>query len=148
MLLWRTKISQTCFFPHTIINLQKWDANQPLIPLLKYIGLTTNERINIKHKCIGWELVKKSLKRLILCSSGLVRDTGYTCSWIIVIILYCLFFSNVIIPLLQRSFHLIQPPGCILAFHFEGLDLFPLILVPSVRYWKAFIHCYELSFLH
>ena len=35
-------------------------------------------------------------------------------------------------------------PGCILAFHFEGLSLFSLILIPSRLHWKTSMLCYEL----
>ena len=45
------KISQTYFFPDTI-NLQRWDTNQPLIPLFRWIELTGIERINVKYNYV------------------------------------------------------------------------------------------------
>ena len=89
---------------------------------MKRVWLTKKERVNAKHKCIRWKLVEKSLVRLILCSSSLIRSAGYTCSCLTITLLSSSLFST---------------------FHLEGLGLFSLILVPSKLHWKASTPSYE-----
>ena len=111
---------------------------------MKHVWLTKNERVNTKHKCIRWKLVKKSLERLVLCSLGLIRSARYTCSCLTIILLFLLcslIFSS---PFYKGLSALYSLPGYISAFHLEGLGLFPLILVPSGLHWKAFTPGYEL----
>ena len=103
------KNKSSLLFSHTI-NLQRLDANQALIPLLRCIGLTRKERINVQHNCMTCDLIRNCLGQLILCSSGLVQDANYTCSWITIIILYFSLFIKSLMPILQRPFCLIQSP--------------------------------------
>ena len=61
-------------------------------------------------------------------------------------------YTLISLPILKKSFLLLYKdlsalyslPCYILVFHFEGLGLFPLILVPSGFHWKASTPSYEL----
>ena len=57
---------------------------------------------------------------------------------------YTFIFSNFPSPFYRGLSALYSLPSCILAFHLEGLDLFPLILVPSGLHWKASTLGYKL----
>ena len=133
------KNKSSLLFSHTI-NLQRLDANQPLIPLLRCIGLTRKERINIQHNCMTCDLIRKSLGWLILCSSGLVQDANYTCSWITIIILYFSLFIKSLMPILQRPFCLIQSPKLYLSLPLGGFEFISLNTCPIKTSTGRFLH--------
>ena len=94
--------------------------------------------VNAKHKCIRWKLVKKSLERLVLCSLGLIRSAGYTCSCLTIILLFLLcslIFSS---PFYKGLSALYSLPGYILSLPLRGLEFVSLDTCPIRTSLKGF----------